>query len=182
VNRKQSPFTFARGPGSFRAMRPGNCGNLGNIGNSKSLTCRLDYRGDDSNPPPLRSFILCKMQRIQGFPRQYARRFCGVAHHPCRMHLLPAGVRRYVDSGRLWVIPQNCEFSAFAKPSMPDPVTSLRVCRLPCLLPSSGSSIPNVRAQSSSIRRDRQVQNAGQFPSVFCTRKNRSNAARRVAT
>ena len=40
-----------RSPGSFRAMRPGNCGNLGNVGNVESVTCRRYYPGDETNPP-----------------------------------------------------------------------------------------------------------------------------------
>jgi hypothetical protein len=39
------------GPGSFRAMHPGNCGNLGNVGNVECVTCRAHYPGDETNPP-----------------------------------------------------------------------------------------------------------------------------------
>ena len=56
----------SKGPGSFRAMPPGNCGNLGNIGNVESVTCRPHYPEDGTNPPlsaPLKINGLHVMQR-----------------------------------------------------------------------------------------------------------------------
>jgi hypothetical protein len=55
--------TRRQGPGSFRAMRPGNCGNLGNIGNVESVTCRPHYPGDGTNPP-LSASLFCWLQTV----------------------------------------------------------------------------------------------------------------------
>jgi hypothetical protein len=47
--------------GSFRAMPPGNCDNPGKFGNVKSVTYRLDYSGDGSNP----SLSACRFNNLQ---------------------------------------------------------------------------------------------------------------------
>ena len=62
----------SQGPGSFRAMRPGNGGNLGNFGNVESVTCRPPYSGEGTNPP-LRFYF--SLNRLHGISISLLPRF-----------------------------------------------------------------------------------------------------------